>query len=64
MARLLRLQAQRPTIIEVGGEKKAICACGLTSNFPYCNGAHKRTLDEEDGKTYRYGDEGRTEVNV
>jgi CDGSH iron-sulfur domain-containing protein 3 len=37
--------------------------CGLSKNQPFCDGSHKMTRDEEEGKVYRYDDEGhRTEV--
>jgi CDGSH-type Zn-finger protein len=37
--------------------------CGLSANLPYCDGSHKRTRDEEAGKTYVYDATGhRTEI--
>jgi CDGSH-type Zn-finger protein len=37
--------------------------CGLSANQPFCDGSHKRTRDEEEGKTYLYDEEGhRTEI--
>jgi CDGSH-type Zn-finger protein len=32
--------------------------CGLTMNEPYCDGSHKKTRDEENGKTYEYDQDG------
>ena len=34
-----------------------ICACGLTRNFPFCDGSHKAARSEEAGKLYVYGDD-------
>jgi CDGSH-type Zn-finger protein len=37
--------------------------CGLSSNQPFCDGAHKKTRDEQQGKVYRYNPDGtRTEI--
>lgn len=32
--------------------------CGLSTNQPYCNNSHKKTVDEEDNKIYAYEKEG------
>jgi len=44
--------------IKVGGESKWLCRCGLSKNQPYCDGSHKKTLDEEPGKHYLYNADG------
>jgi CDGSH-type Zn-finger protein len=37
--------------------------CGLSKNQPFCDGSHKHTREEADGKVYEYDDEGhRSEV--
>jgi len=32
--------------------------CGLSKNQPFCDGSHKKTRDEEEGKIYEYDAEG------
>jgi CDGSH-type Zn-finger protein len=51
--------------LEVKPQEKSvwICMCGLSKNQPFCDGSHKQTGTEEDGKCYEYDAEGhRTEV--
>ena len=55
MARLVRFVATGPVKIEPSDKPLFICACGLSKNFPYCDGSHKPTRTEEPGKLYAYG---------
>lgn len=59
MARIVRHDAKKPYVVEIGGQRLAFCACGLSKNKPYCDGTHKVTTDEEDGKLYIYDREGK-----
>jgi len=63
MARVILFNRNRPYLIQVGGQNVAICACGLSKNKPYCDGTHKITRDEEEGKLFAY-DENRNRVAV
>jgi len=33
--------------------------CGLSNREPFCDGSHKKTLDEKEGKVYEYDEEGK-----
>jgi CDGSH-type Zn-finger protein len=58
MPRIIIHEAQGPLEIKVGGESKWLCRCGLSKNQPFCDGSHKKTLDEEPGKFYHYNADG------
>jgi CDGSH iron-sulfur domain-containing protein 3 len=32
--------------------------CGLSKNQPFCDGSHKQTREEAEGKVYEYDEEG------
>jgi len=32
--------------------------CGLSKKYPYCDGSHIKTRDEEEGKIYIYDSQG------
>jgi CDGSH-type Zn-finger protein len=63
MARIVRHESTGPTKIDpstlpLGPDGKPknifICACGLSSTFPICDGSHKKCVIEEPGFVYIY----------
>jgi CDGSH-type Zn-finger protein len=54
MARLIRSDREGPYKLEPQDKAVFICGCGLTSNWPFCDGSHKSCKSEEAGKVYVY----------
>lgn len=61
MPRLVRFEATGPIRIDPQDKPVFVCGCGLTRNFPFCDGTHKACKDEDPAKIYRYDPE-RAEV--
>lgn len=64
MARLVKLTEKSPYKLQAGEQTYYMCQCGLSKKFPFCDGSHKRTRDEEDGKLYVYSEDSRLEIKV
>ena len=63
MARFVKREDRRPMEVKIGNASKWIRMCGLSKNQPFCDGNHKKTADEEEGKIYQYNPDGtRTEI--
>lgn len=60
MPRIVEIKDQSPLLIKpedtVNGIV-AVCRCGLSANWPFCNGTHKATAGEDPDKLYHYDQE-------
>lgn len=55
MARYVLHAAQGPSKIKIGDEYVEICRCGLTRDKDgLCDESHHFTINEEQGKIYKY----------
>ncbi|ACV47672.1 MULTISPECIES: CDGSH iron-sulfur domain-containing protein [Halomicrobium] len=59
MSRLVELDATGPKKLDesdLDPEKGdiAVCQCGLSGAFPFCDGSHRRTESEDGDACYRY----------
>ena len=54
MPRLIRHDATGPIKIDPQDKPVFICGCGLTKNFPFCDGAHKACKSEKPDVLYTY----------
>jgi CDGSH-type Zn-finger protein len=58
MARIVKRTWHEPYKITIDGKDKFICRCGLSKTQPFCDGSHKKTTSEEEGKLYWYDGAG------
>lgn len=61
ISRVIVKEDQGPKEITKEDVGKWLCQCGLSKNQPYCDGSHKKTQEEEAGKTYKYSEDGTRE---
>lgn len=54
MARLIRHEATAPHELKPQDKSAWICMCGLSQNYPLCDGSHSKARKEEAGKCYTY----------
>ncbi len=67
MTRLVELDGTGPRKLDpsdLDPEKGdvAVCQCGLSGSFPFCDGSHRQVTGEEDGVRYVYQDGERHRV--
>lgn len=65
MSRLVELDGTGPRKLDASdldpeNGDVAICQCGLSDDYPFCDGSHRATEDEAEGACYRYVDGDRT----
>ena len=63
MSRLVELEGDGPRKLEpddIDPEKGdvAVCQCGLSNEFPFCDGSHRQVEDEANGVCYTYDEDG------
>lgn len=64
MARMIRHEAVGPHEIKPSDKSTWICMCGLSRNYPLCDGHHKLArAQEQPGKLYRYENDHPVEIN-
>lgn len=56
MTRIVQLEDHKPLLVKKAEmtEDVWICRCGLSADWPYCDGTHKKTFGEQPGKLYKY----------
>lgn len=60
MSRIVELQDKSPLVIkkdEMEDDVVAVCRCGLSANWPYCDGSHQKAADE-DGRVKYHREDG------
>ena len=62
MARLVKFTKNKPLKLETNEGVKFICQCGLSKKFPFCDGNHKKTIDEKENEIYIYSEDIRIKI--
>ena len=63
MARLIKHTAVGPVEVPASEKSTWVCMCGLSKDYPRCDGSHKLAKQQEaEGKVYCYDGDAASEV--
>ena len=65
MARIIQHTATGPLEVKASDKSSWVCMCGLSKNYPFCDGGHKMARQQEQpGKVYCYEGDAAKETTL